>query len=214
MRGRLEVIYGCMFSGKTEELIRRVKIYENGLDFRVHAFKSILDDRYNRDYICSHSGARIPASSVEDVRGIRSILSTNMEVCVVDEVQFFDDKLMELILNLRNDGKIIITSGLNQDFRGEVFRFKGSERNIGELIALADDSIHLTAICKYREDGGLNRCEARATRTQRLVDGLPASYYDDIIKVGGGKPKDRDDKSKPSVTYEARCPRHHFVRGK
>ena len=115
------------------------------------------------------------------------------------EIQFFYGEVLDLFKS-RNylEDKILVASGLNQDFTGNPFYFKDSDKHMGDLIAIADEIVHLDSICTYEEKG--RRCGLSATKTQRLVNGEPASIDDELIVVGG---KD---------TYEARCAKHHYVK--
>lgn len=196
--GRLEVITGPMFSGKTEELIRRIqRLGVAGIE--TMAFKPSLDDRYSSKNIVTHSGVRIKARDIKYLSDLVNYIGQNNGgAYAFDEVQFFEDGVVDIIDEELAKGKIIIASGLNQDFAGRPFKFRNSDRNIGELLAMADDVSFLTAICTYIDDGGI-KCNGEATRTQRLVDGRPANIHGDLIVIGG---KDR---------YEARCEKHHFL---
>ncbi len=185
--GWIEVICGSMFSGKSEELIRRVRRAEIAKQ-KVQVFKPSLDDRYSTQGVASHSGFYWEAVPVKDVAEIVARLESDTDVVAVDEAQFFDWTIADLCSNLADRGVRVIVAGLDLDFRGEPFG------PMPLLMAQAEIVDKLQAICV--------RCGAPASRTQRLVNGLPASYDDDIIRVGA------------SEVYEARCRRCHQVPGK
>jgi len=173
-----------MFSGKSEELIRRVRRAQIARQ-RVQVFKPIIDDRYSKDNVTSHSGIFMDATPVHNVEEIRQRLEPETEVVAIDEGQFFDATLADLCNNLADQGKRVIVAGLDLDFRGEPFG------PMPLLMAQAEVVDKLSAICVV--------CGAPASRTQRLVDGKPASYDDPVILVGA------------SEVYEARCRRCHVV---
>ena len=182
--GWIEIIVGSMFSGKSEELIRRVKRAGIARQ-KVQVFKPIIDDRYSVGDIVSHDGDKIQAVGVNTSDEIMHLVEDHTEVVAIDEVQFFDDGIVTVCTRLANQGRRVILAGLDQDFRGEPF---GS---VPLLLALAENVTKLQAICM--------RCGAPASRTQRLVDGQPASFDDPIILVGAQE------------NYEARCRKCHEV---
>jgi len=186
-RGQIEVVCGGMFSGKTEELIRRVRRAQIARQ-RVQVFKPSLDDRYTIEYIASHNGMRVVAEPVDSVQHISERLDADVDVVAVDEAQFFDDSLVLLCEELADRGLRVIVAGLDMDFRGEPFG------PMPALLARAEEVTKLQAICV--------RCGAMASRTQRLINGQPASYDDPIILVGAAE------------AYEARCRHCHEVRGR
>ena len=181
--GWLELIVGPMFSGKSEELIRRVT---RALIARqaVQVFKPSIDDRYDAIAVASHAGRTLEAEPVDGSDELCSRLDAGTEVVAIDEAQFFDDGLVQLVQDLADDGKRIIVAGLDLDFRGEPFGPAPT------LLAKAESVEKLTAIC---------RCGRAATRTQRLIGGHPAHYDDPIILVGA------------TESYEPRCRSCHQV---
>jgi len=198
----LELILGPMFCGKTEELIRRVD-RETVVKKKVIAFKPSLDRRYSSDFIVSHSKARLKAVPLDKTSKIAWHLrkAGRVDVIAFDEIQFFDEGMIEFCRQYANDPNIeVIASGLNLDFRREPFKFKGSKKHIGEIMPLAHIT-NLRAKCTYEKEGG-QMCDHGADYTQRLVDGKPAHYNDPLILVGA------------SEAYAARCLSHHFVPGK
>jgi thymidine kinase len=185
--GWIELICGSMFSGKTEELIRRARRAQIAKQ-RVQVFKPLLDDRYGVEKLASHNGVSLDAVPVADARQVLSLVDAGTQVVIIDEVQFFDAAVMEVCNALADSGKRVIVAGLDTDFRGEPFG------PVPFLMAEAEVVDKLQAICVV--------CGAPATRTQRLIDGQPASYDDPVIMVGARE------------AYEARCRRCHEVPGK
>lgn len=183
--GSITVITGCMFSGKTEELIRLVRRAIHARR-RVQVFKSALDTRCETEVIRTHDGVTMHAMAVHTAAEIEATLYPDVEVVGIEEVQFLDEPVIDLCVRLADGGKDVICAGLDQDFRGLPFRF------MPRLLALADEVTKLHAICK--------QCGGVATRTQRLVDGRPAAWDDPMILIGA------------SETYEARCRKCHRVR--
>jgi len=185
--GLVEVICGCMFSGKTLELIRRLdqEIYSGA---EVQVFKPGLDDRYAEDEVATHRQYRLAAQRVQDVAELEASIRPATEVVGIDEAQFFDGGLAALVDTLARAGRRVILAGLNLDFRGDPFG------PMPVLLAQADRVQKLHASCQYPG------CRSRAaTRTQRLVGGRPARYDDPLILIGGVS------------DYQARCRQHHEV---
>lgn len=182
--GSIEVVCGSMFSGKTEELIRRVKRAQIARK-RVQVFKPLIDTRYSLEEVASHDGVRAQAVPVATSAEMTDLINPDAQVIAIDEIQFFDHDIIEVCEKLASDGKRVIVAGLDQDFRGEPFG------PIPELMAKAEAVDKLHAICVV--------CGAAASRTQRLIDGRPASYHDPVILVGAQE------------AYEARCRLHHQV---
>lgn len=186
--GFLEVIVGPMFSGKSEELIRRTT---RALIAKQHVqvFKPALDDRYDELHgaamVASHNGRTLGAYAVAEVAQLQEALEDEAQVIAIDEGQFLSQNLVQLASDLAEAGKRVIVAGLDLDFRGEPFG------PIPELLARAESVTKLTAVCV--------RCGAAATRTQRLIGGHPAHYDDPVILVGA------------SESYEPRCRACHRV---
>lgn len=151
--GWIEVIAGCMFSGKTEELIRRIRRAEIARQ-KVVIFKPRIDTRYAADHIVSHSEARLQSTSVEFAREIPA-LAANAQVVGIDEGQFFDATLVDVAEELANAGKRVIIAGLDQDFRGKPFD------PVPQLLAIAEYITKTLAICVV--------CGNPADRTQRTT---------------------------------------------
>lgn len=184
--GWLEVVCGSMFSGKSEELIRRVRRASYGRQ-KIQVFKPALDNRYSSEEVVSHNGTKVIAKPVQSSVEIFDLLEKNTEVVAIDEVQFFDDKIISVVQKLADKGIRVIVAGLDQDFRGEPFG------PVPRLMALAETVTKLQAICLS--------CGSPASRTQRLINGNPANYNDPIILVGA------------SESYEPRCRHCHEVPG-
>jgi len=180
--GWIEVICGSMFSGKTEELIRRVRRAEIARQ-KVQVFKPALDDRYVVQKVASHNGMHWEAISVESAALILGLVEADTTVVAVDEAQFFDWRIADVCSQLADRGVRVVVAGLDMDFRGEPFG------PMPLLMAQAERVDKLQAICVV--------CGAPASRTQRLVNGQPAHYDDPVILVGA------------SEVYEARC-RHCY----
>ena len=192
--GHLEVIVGPMFSGKSEELIRRLTRSLIARQ-RVAVFKPAIDKRYHATEVASHAGRTLEAVAVPDALAIRAHLSgqgellsaapEGVDVVGIDEAQFFGPELVPLVLELADAGVRVVLGGLDLDFRAEPF---GS---MPELLARAESVDKLSAICTV--------CGAPATRTQRLIGGQPARFDDPVVLVGAQE------------SYEARCRVHHEV---
>jgi len=183
--GWIEVIAGVMFSGKSEELIRRVRRSLIAKK-RVQVFKSHLDDRYSGVYkVGSHDGRTIEAVPVDSTEQIALRLDPMAQVIAVDEAQFLDGSIVGLAKSLANRGRRVILAGTDTDFRGEPFG------PMPQLMCVAEVVDKLHAICVL--------CGAPATRNQRLIDGKPARYDSPQVMVGGAE------------AYEARCRNCHKI---
>lgn len=182
--GTLIVITGSMFAGKSEELIRQVRraLYARK---KVQVFKSALDNRWDSTAIATHNGVRFEAVPVSSSADLERLVQPDTEVIAIEEIQFFDEGVVALCDRWANEGRTVIAAGLDQDFRGQPFGF------MPILLALADEVVKLRAICA--------RCGQQASKTQRLVDGRPASWDEPTILIGAAE------------KYEARCRRCHRV---
>jgi thymidine kinase len=176
-----------MFSGKTEELIRRLRRAEIAKQ-RVQVFSHSLDTRYGESQVASHSGSNFDATPVKTAAQIFEKLDPQTTVVAIDEAQFFDWEIADVVNELANRGIRVILAGLDTDFRAEPFG------PMPLLMAQAEQVEKLSAICVV--------CGEPASRTQRLINGKPAQYDDPIILVGA------------SEVYEARCRQHHQVPGR
>jgi thymidine kinase len=185
--GWVEVICGSMFSGKSEELIRRVKRTQYAKQL-VQVFKPAIDNRYSEENVVSHNGTSVVARPVSSSQEIMKHVTADIDVVAIDEVQFFDPEVVEVVEILASRGHRVIVAGLDQDFKGEPFG------PVPNLMSIAEHVTKLQAVCAA--------CGSPASRTQRLINGEPASYDDPIILVGA------------SESYEPRCRHCHDVRNK
>lgn len=185
--GWIEVICGPMFSGKSLELIARVRVAQIAQQ-TVQVFKPIIDDRYVIEGVRSHNGQEVRAVPVQNPNELLSKIERDTMVVAIDEVQFFDEGIIDVCRRLAESGRRVIVAGLDQDFRGESFG------QMAQLLALARDVTKLRAVCEVCRDPALT-----ATRTQRLIGGKPVPYDSPIIQVGGKE------------SYQARCPSCHRV---
>jgi len=184
--GKLTVICGSMFAGKTEELIRlaRRALYAKR---KVQVFKPSVDDRYDQTMVVTHMGTKHTAVPVGSVRELRLKISPETEMVLIEEAQFFDESILTLVVELADAGVDVVCAGLDQDFRRQPFG------PMPKLLAAADEVVKLRAICM--------KCGAPASHTYRVIDGKPAHWDDPIILIGA------------TESYEARCRRCFRIRG-
>ena len=183
--GSIEVITGPMFAGKSEELLRRI----NRLKYakkKFLVFKPTIDNRYSETEVVSHSKRSSKAIAISQGKDIYKYFTDDINCVCIDEVQFFDEGIIEVIDDLANRGVRVICAGLDCDFKGDPFKISAV------LLAKAEYVTKLTAICCV--------CGKEATMTQRLVDGKPVSRKDPVVLVGA------------SESYEARCRHCHIVK--
>jgi thymidine kinase len=173
-----------MFSGKTEELIRRLRRAEIAQQ-KIQVFKPSLDKRYGTEKLASHAGSEFEASPIDNAAEILNQIEDGTTVVAVDEAQFFDDEITAVVQALADRGIRVIVAGLDTDFRGEPFG------PMPVILVQAEQVDKIHAICMV--------CGDDASRTQRLIDGQPAHFDDPIVIVGA------------SELYEARCRDHHEV---
>ncbi|ADR23822.1 thymidine kinase [Mycoplasma leachii PG50] len=181
--GWIELITGCMFAGKTEEFIRRLKVLSYAKK-RVLAFKPSIDNRYSVENIISHSGSKLDSYLVKSSDEIKQIVEKEnqiqqVDVIGIDEVQFFDENVVDIVEQLADNGIIVIVNGLDKDFRGLPFK------NVDKLLVKAEFVTKLRARCHL--------CGSFANRSQRIVNGQPALWNSPLILVDGKE------------SYEARC---------
>lgn len=176
--GHITVICGSMFAGKSEELIRRARraLYAKK---KVQVFKPKIDDRYHQTMVVTHMGVSHEAVPVASVRDLAGQIEKETEIVLIEEAQFFDPSLCQLVVELADCGIEVVLAGLDQDFRRETFG------PMGQLMAIADEVVKLRAICM--------KCGAPASHTYRMIDGKPAHRDDPIILIGA------------TEAYEARC---------
>ena len=176
--GKLTVVCGSMFAGKSEELIRlaRRALYAKR---KIQVFKPSIDDRYHQTMVVSHQGISFEAETVNGVIELRKKLQSDVQMVLIEEVQFFDISIVELCVELADKGVEVIVAGLDQDFRRQPFGPMAS------LLIAADEVVKLRAICM--------KCGQTASHTYRMVDGKPARWDDPIVLIGA------------TESYEARC---------
>jgi thymidine kinase len=182
--GSVEVITGSMFSGKTDELIRRLRRATIARQ-KVQVFKPVIDDRYAMEKVTSHAGSDYAALPIKKAWEILDHLDEDTTVVAIDEAQFFGDDILGIVQELADRRVRVIIAGLDTDFRGEPFG------PMPVLMAQAERVDKLYAICMI--------CGEAASRTQRLINGEPANYDDPVVVVGAAE------------MYEARCRGHHEV---
>jgi thymidine kinase len=184
--GQITVICGSMFAGKSEELIRlaRRALYAKK---RVQVFKPALDKRYDEAMVVTHMGVKHEAAAVGSTAELESQIQPETQVVAIEEAQFFDHSLVDLAVDLADNGRHVILAGLDQDFRRAPFG------PMPALLAVADEVIKLRAICM--------KCGAPASHTYRVIDGKPAHKDDPIILIGA------------TEAYEARCRDCYELRG-
>ena len=182
--GYIETVIGPMYSGKSEELIRRLKRAKIAKQ-NIVVFKPQIDDRYSKEDVVSHSGDSIKAIPISDSNQIYDHIDEKTQVVGIDEVQFFNSKIVDVCEYLADKGVRVMVAGLDKDFRGEAFGV------MPELLTKGEFVTKLTAVCA--------KCGSPATRTQRLVDGKPASFDDPVVLVGAVD------------HYEPRCRHCHEV---
>lgn len=182
--GWLEVICGCMFAGKTEELIRRIHVLSYAKK-NIIVFKPKIDNRYSQEEIVSHAGTHISCIVVDKGQDILKYVQDDTEVVAIDEVQFFDRDIIDVCEYLADKGLRVMVAGLDKDFRGEPFGV------MPELLTRAEFVTKLTAVCA--------KCGAPATRTQRLLNGEPAPFEQPVVFIGA------------EDHYEPRCRHCHEI---
>lgn len=186
--GWIEVIVGSMYAGKTEEFLRRIRRI-NYAKKEVLVFNPKINNRYSNTEIVSHNNTRVNSITINNSQDIYQYLNAHYPYAIaIDEVQFLDNGIIMVAEDLANKGIRVILAGLDKNFRGEPFGV------VPELLARAEYVTKLQAICQV--------CGAPATRTQRIINGEPASYNDPIILIGAKE------------HYEARCRHCHIVKDK
>lgn len=176
--GKLTVVCGSMYAGKSEELIRlaRRSLYAKK---KVQVFKPSIDDRYHQTMVVSHMGVQHEADTAVNVAELSSKVKKETQVLLIEEVQFFEPSIVEFLVQQADRGVDVIVAGLDQDFRRQPFG------PMPALLAAADEVIKLRAICM--------KCGNPASHTYRMVDGKPAHWDDPIVLIGA------------TESYEARC---------
>ena len=176
--GKLTVVCGSMYAGKSEELIRlaRRSLYAKK---KVQVFKPSIDDRYHQTMVVSHMGVQHEAETAVNVAELSAKVKKETQVLLIEEVQFFEPSIVEFLVQQADRGVDVIVAGLDQDFRRQPFG------PMPALLAAADEVIKLRAICM--------KCGNPASHTYRMVDGKPAHWDDPIVLIGA------------TESYEARC---------
>ena len=183
--GWIECICGSMFSGKSEELLRRIK---RGViaKQKVLLFKPSIDNRYDENRVSTHNGNSYDTISIEKSSDILNFVKdTKYDIIGIDEIQFFDNDIVKIINKLADDGIRVIVAGLDMDFKAEPFH------PMPEIMAISEMVTKLHAVC--------NKCGKEASRSQRLINGKPAKYDDPVVVIGA------------SESYEARCRHCHEI---
>lgn len=183
--GTIEIIVGPMFAGKSEELLRRInRLKYAKKNFLV--FKPMIDNRYSDNEVVSHNKRAYKAISINSSSEILKHFTKGIDAVCIDEIQFLDEGIINVIDYLANQGVRVICAGLDCDFKGDPFPVCAA------ILAKAEYVTKLTAICTI--------CGKEATKTQRLINGEPASRKDPVVLVGA------------SEAYEARCRHCHVVK--
>lgn len=183
--GHLAVICGSMYAGKSEELIRRARraLYAKK---KVQVFKPAIDDRFDEEHVVTHMGVKHPSKPVRGANELAGLIDKDTDVVCIEEVQFFDRTVVDLLTLLADQGKEVVAAGLDQDFRRQPFG------PMADLMAAADEVVKLRAICM--------QCGRPASHTQRIIDGKPAKWNDPIVLIGA------------TESYEARCRACHQIK--
>lgn len=182
--GSLEVVAGCMFAGKTEELIRHANTLSR-TNHKFSVFKPSIDNRYSNQEVISHNGNKVLAIEADNSLDILNKVDLDTQAILIDEAQFFDNQLADVCEHLMYKGIDVVAVGLDMDFRGQPFE------TMSALLARANNVNKITSYCAI--------CGEPATRTQRLIDGKPASFNDPIVLIGAQE------------SYEPRCHKCHEV---
>lgn len=182
--GSVEVICGCMFSGKSEELIRRLKRCQYA-NQKIKIFNHCIDKRYGDEEIKSHNQTGMPSIMISEITQIFDYLKGDEDVVAIDEIQFFNGDVSYVLSELASKGIRVIVAGLDKDFKNKPFN------DMPNILATADFVTKLHAICV--------KCGALASCTQRIINGKPAKKDDPLIVVDGAE------------QYEARCRKCHQI---
>jgi len=189
----LTLITGTMFSGKSTELIRRIKRLE-AAEYPIQLFKPRIDDRYDLNHVTSHDGFKKEAIYVSSVDEIITNLDPKTQVIGIDEIQFLESKVVQFCDQQAME-RIVLVAGLLKNFQDNYFSFRDGNLDTSELLRIADHIVYLNAICTHKKNG--KRCKRNATQVQRLIEGKVVPYHSPIVLVGGKE------------AYEPRC-RLHF----
>jgi thymidine kinase len=184
--GSLTIVCGSMYAGKSEELIRRARraLFAKRV---VQVFKPKIDKRYDETMVVTHMGVKHKALPVRTSADLAKKIEVGTDMVCIEEVQFFDEGIVDLLINLADSGYEVVAAGLDQDFTRKPFG------PMPRLLACADEVIKLRAICQH--------CGEPASHTYRAVDGQPAHKDDPVVLIGAVE------------AYEARCRKCHKLRG-
>lgn len=188
--GYIEVVCGPMFAGKTEELIRRINRLEYAKQKYI-VFKPHVDNRYGDDLIVSHNKNKKSAINIKSSKEILNYINDDIDVVIVDEAQFFDNDIVQVVDYLADQGFRVIVGGLDRNFRGEPFG------PMPQILAIAEVVTKLTAVCQVSGKP--------ATRTQRIINGKEASYDDPIVLIDAEEsyePRSRNKHKVPGKKYD------------
>lgn len=185
--GRIELVVGPMFSGKSEWIVGKLKAHEIANNY-ILAIRYLRDDRYSKNSISTHNGSQFLAKSAKTVADIAKLIeeNSNLQVLAVDEIQFFNPSLAELLLKLQKRGVQIYVSGLDLDFLGKPWE------TTSQVFAIADSVEKKLAVCSICK-------KINATRSQRLINGKPASKKSPRVLIDG------------TDSYSARCLAHYQI---
>lgn len=189
--GFLEVFCGPMNCGKSRELVNIIDRLNYMAHYPYLLVKSQIDTR-DVGIKTRFGNLELACSKVSKAEEILDLFKDEYRVVGIEEVQFLDEKIIPVVQELLENEVYVVCTGLDLDFRGEPFG------PMPGLLSIADDVHKLTAVCNYKRRGKI--CGSPATRTQRIIDGKPASYNSPIILVGDKK-----------EGYSPRCFRHHYV---
>lgn len=191
---RLELIVGTMFGGKSTELIRRLRRFEIA-GYEVILFKPQIDQRYSATSVVSHDQLQKESVAISSARDLAASVKPATKIIGIDEVQFLDSEIVRICDSYANNGKVVIAAGLLKDFRDRYFPFSDGKMTMADLLVIADEVAHLSAICTNLI--GNRKCGQTATRVQRFVDGQIAPRDAPVVQVGGKE------------AYAPRCRKHY-----
>lgn len=226
--GKITVIHGPMFSGKTEELLRRVRRAKIARK-KVQLFKPAIDNRYHATQVLPHYLAQAGDESVQvgeeahvvsHAREIAPLIMQDTDIVAIEEAQFLDDSLFDTVRRLTRSGIDVIMSLLDQDYRRMPFPIAGSDKTVGDYLAIAHESLKLAAICVVcgNEAHHSQKLTLRGINSAGEPEYIPASFHSEVVTVGTSQELAQsklfaERKSDfPENIYEARCRNCHQVR--
>ncbi len=225
--GKITVIHGPMFSGKTEELLRRVRRAKIAKR-KVQLFKPAIDNRYHATQVLPHFLAHAGDESmqvgeaahvVSHPREIAALLKNDTDIAAIEEAQFLDISLFDLVRRFSKQGVDVILSLLDQDYRRLPFPIAGSDRNVGDYLAIAHESLKLAAICVVcgQDAHHSQKLTLKAINSEGQPEYMPASFFTEVVTVGTSQELAQNklfaDRHLdfPESIYEARCRNCHAV---